>query len=72
MFKASDKAPSVVMTASVKEEPSGLRLGRLWLSTRRCVYAVAFAGGLPILGGRVVVAAELDAADLSPGDCGWH
>ncbi len=60
-----ERAPSVVMTAAVKEELSGLRLPTLCCRRAEVAALVRFAGGLHVVGGRVVVAAELEAGALA-------
>ena len=55
----------MVMTATVKEELSGLGLPRMCCRRAEVSALLRFAGGLHIVGGRVVVAAELDAGALA-------
>jgi len=55
----------VVMTAAVKEELSGLGLPRLCCRRAEVSALLRFAGGLHIVGGRVVIAAELDGGALA-------
>ena len=65
MLQASGEVPSVVMTAAVKEELSGLRLSKPCCRRAEVSALLRFAGWLHIVGGRVVVAAELDAGALA-------
>ncbi len=55
----------MVMTAAVKEELSGLDLSKLCCRRAEVAALLRFAGGLHIVGGRVVVAAELDVGALA-------
>jgi len=55
----------VVMTAAVKEELSGLGLPRMCCRRAEVSALLRFAGGLHIVGGRVVIAAELDGGALA-------
>jgi len=55
----------VVMTATVKEELSVLGLPRLCCRRAEVSALLRFAGGLHIVGGRVVIAAELDGGALA-------
>ena len=53
------------MTAAVKQELSGLGLATLCCRRAEVSALLRFAGGLHVVGGRVVVAAELDAGALA-------
>jgi len=55
----------VVMTAAVKAELSGLGLAKLCCRRAEVSALLRFAGGLHLVGGRVVVVAELDAGALA-------
>ncbi len=55
----------MVMTAAVKQELSGLGLAKLCCRRAEVSALLRFTGGLHIVGGRVVVAAELDAGALA-------